>query len=219
MTLENKQFTPAQIHRLTGAFHRGAAEAADALHRWLSVSTEISIEGVDQCPLEAATSVLSEMGETVCMCVMRMEGTLTGQMILAFDDPSGLVLADLLLGKPGGTSTEWGELEISSSLESMNIIGSAYLNGIARYLSVENQPPVTLIPSPPLFLRDFVESLLESAFVEQAQAGSQIVFAKARFQMSGNPLRWTFLLIPDPDSLHRLSELLLTPASDSGGGT
>lgn len=216
MTSENVQFTPSQIDRLTAAFHCGAAEAADALHRWLSVSTEISIEGVDQCPLEAATSVLSEMGETVCMCVMGMEGTLNGQMILAFDDPSGLVLADLLLGKPAGTSIEWGELEISSSLESMNIVGSAYLNGIARSLSTNNQP-VTLIPSPPHFLRDFVESLLQSAFIEQAQAGSQIVFAKARFQMSGNPLRWTFLLIPDPESLHCLSELLLSPASGPGG--
>jgi chemotaxis protein CheC len=139
---------------------------------------------------------------------MQMQGTLEGQMLLAFDDASGLAMADLLLGRAAGTSEEWGELEISAALETMNIAGSAYLNGIARDLSEHGGRRVSLIPTPPTFLRDFAESLLEAAFVEQAAAGRYIVFAKARFELQGNPLKWTFLLVPDPSSLTRLNEIL-----------
>ena len=41
-----------------------------------------------------------------------------------------------------------------------------------------------------------------------AIVGSEAVFARARFDLAGKPVRWTFLLIPDPASLTRLSNLL-----------
>ena len=186
---------------------------SDAMQRWLSVQALISIDSVDQCPLEMATNVLCQTGETIGMCLMQMEGTLAGQMILAFDDTSGLSMADQLMSQPQGTATEWGEVEISSALESMNILGSAYLNGMAQSLSQEQKRNINLIPSPPLFFRDFAESLLQSAFMDQAIIGSHVLFARARFEMQGQPLNWTFLLIPDPLSLATLSQLLSDPAS------
>lgn len=208
MNEESQPFSSRQIEHLARAFHRGAAESSAALGSWLSAATTVTIESVDQCPLEHATSVLGDGDGAVCMCIMQMQGTLEGQMLLAFDDASGLAMADLLLGRPGGTSQEWGEMEISAALETMNIAGSAYLNGIARDLSEHGGGRVSLIPTPPTFLRDFAESLLEAAFVEQAAAGRYIVFAQAKFELQGNPLRWTFLLVPDPSSLKRLTEIL-----------
>jgi len=200
--------TNLEIGKLQGAFHRGAFEASEALSKWLSASTIISIESIDQCRLKEATSILEVEDSAICMCVMGMEGTLTGQMLLAFDDTSGLAMADLVIGHSHGTAKVWGEVETSAALESMNIAGSAYLNGIARDLSARGSTRLTLIPTPPTFLRDYAESLLETAFLNQAAAGSHIVFAKARFEILGNPMRWTFLLIPDPQSLDRLTQIL-----------
>jgi chemotaxis protein CheC len=211
-----QRFTSDQLERLTQAFHHGAATASDALQRWLAVTALISIDSVDECPLDMATGVLAQLGDTVGMCVMHMEGSLTGQMILAFDDASGLCLGDLLLGNPPGTATEWGEVEISSALESMNILGSAYLNGMSQSLSRGRGESVSLIPSPPAFFRDFAESLLQSAFMEQAIAGSHVLFAHARFELEGRPLNWTFLLIPDPPSLMKLSGILAGPGVPGG---
>lgn len=208
MSVESRPFTERQIAQLERAFHCGAAESSAALERWLSAPTSISIDSVDQCPLEDATSALGEWDGAVCMCLMEMQGTLTGHMLLAFDDQSGLAVTDLLLARPRGTAAAWGDVETSCILETMNIAGSAYLNGIARDLSDRGGQSVELIPTPPIFLRDFAESLLETAFLDQAVAGSDVVFARARFDLSGQPLRWTFLLIPDPASLKRLSEIL-----------
>lgn len=200
--------TEHQIVRMKSAFHSAAAEASAALQRWLSVPTTMSIDSVDQCRLEEAVGILGEGDSPICVCLMEMQGTLTGHMLLAFDDPSGLALSDLLLTRPAGTADGWGDTEISCVLETMNIAGSAYLNGIANDLSERSGRPLELIPTPPRFLRDYAESLLESAFMDQAIAGSEVMFAKARFDLSGQPLRWTFLLIPDPDSLRRLAEIL-----------
>ena len=208
------RLTAEQLKRLAQAFHRGAALASDALERWLSVPALISMDSVDQCPLETATEVLGQISDTVGMCVMQMEGTLSGQMVLAFDDFSGLSLTDQLLAQPPGTAVAWEEVEVSSALESMNILGSAYLNGMAQSLS-QADASVVLIPSPPSFYRDFAESLLQTAFMGQAITGSHVLFAKARFELQGNPLNWTFLLIPDPASLATLSRMLSEPRSST----
>lgn len=208
MSTKSGPFNEQQVSQLTKAFHRGAAESSSALAQWLNAPMNISIDSIDQCPLEIAIGVLGEADAAVCMCLMEMRGTLTGHMLLAFDDVSGLALSDMLMSRPPGTAAEWGEVEISSVQETMNIAGSAYLNGIADDLSERSKQKFELIPSPPNFLRDFAESLLESAFMDQALISSDVVFAKARFDLCGQPLRWTFLLIPDPVSLQKLSETL-----------
>lgn len=216
---ETLLFSSDQLERLTRAFHSGAAVGSDAMQRWLGVPTLISIDSVDQCPMEMATGVLGQTGDAVGMCLMRMQGTFTGLMVLAFEDSSGLAMTDLILGHAPGTAVQWGELEMSAALESMNILGSAYLNGMADFLSRGNAGTVELIPSPPRFVRDFAESLLQTAFMEQAVVGSHMLFARARFEMRGRPLKWTFLLIPDPPSLVRLAILLSEHFPSDAAGT
>lgn len=200
--------TELQLQQLTPALHRGATEASSALARWLGTPTTMAIHTVDQCPLTQAMQVLGEGDQAICMCLMQMQQSLTGPMLLAFDDASGLAVADLLLSRPAGTATTWGDVERSCILETMNIAGSAYLNGIAEHLGERSGQSLELIPTPPTFLRDFAESLLETAFLEQATAGNEVVFTLAEFNLDGRPLQWTFLLIPDPPSLQKLAELL-----------
>jgi chemotaxis protein CheY-P-specific phosphatase CheC len=200
--------TDLQLRQLTPALHRGAIGASSALARWLATPTTMAINTVDQCPLARAMQVLGEGDQAICMCLMQMQQSLTGHMLLAFDDASGLAVADLLLSRPAGTATSWGDVERSCILETMNIAGSAYLNGIAEHLSDNTPQFVELIPTPPTFIRDFAESLLETAFLEQATAGNDVVFTLAEFNLAGRPLHWTFLLIPDPPSLQKLADLL-----------
>lgn len=208
LSAETRPFSLQQIAQLERAFHQGALDSSTALEQWLRVSMSMSIDAVDQMALENVTGILGQADAAVCICVMEMQGTLTGHMLLAFDDASGLAVTDLLLSREPGTSVDWGDIETSCVLETMNIAGSAYLNGIARDLTDRSGKIVELIPTPPVFLRDFAESVLETAFLDQAVAGTDLVFAKACFVLQGQPLHWTFLLIPDPDSIQRLSDIL-----------
>lgn len=199
---------PRELSQLAPAFHQGAADASAALATWLHAPTTMTIDAIDHCRLTEATGVLGDPETIVCVCLMEMQGTLSGHMLLAFDDESGMALSNLLIQNSPGAAPAWGDLEISCVLETMNIAGSAYLNGIARDLSERSRSDVELMPTPPRFLRDYTESLLQSAFMEQAMSGGEAVFARARFDLAGQPLHWTFLLIPDPASLTRLAKLL-----------
>jgi chemotaxis protein CheC len=129
-------------------------------------------------------------------------------MLLTFDDASGLKLADYILGFPPGTSQSWGEVEISAAVESMNIIGSTYVSSIASYLSNHCEQEFQLLPSPPEFGRDYAGALLQSAFLEQVFGDSLALFTQARFELSGTPVNWTFLFIPDADSFQLLAQVL-----------
>lgn len=210
MSSPSFSFDASQMAQLTAAFHRGAEQASIALARWLESEITISVDSVDRCPLAAAIGTLGTE-EAICVSLMEMEGTLTGHMLLAFDDSSGLAVSDMLLGRSAGTAQFWGEFEISCLMETMNITGSTYLNGMARSLSASGGSRCELIPSPPTLLRDFAESLLESAFMDQALSGGEAFFAQSRFELAGQPLQWAFLLIPDSQSLKTLSGLLSQP--------
>lgn len=207
------QLSDRQLQHLELAFRSGADDASSAMAKWLGVPSLMTIESVEQQPTTEAMGLLGEEGEVVCFCVMSLHGSLSGNLVLSFDDASGLSLADLLLNQPSGTSTEWTDVEQSAALESHNIIGCAYLNTLAREIPYDDSE-LELIPGPPSFHRDFAESLMQSAVMSQAAMSETVFVAKARFELREQPLSWTMLLIPDAASMSSLQHLLAGDVSE-----
>lgn len=195
-----------QLAALETALHRGSADASEALGKWIGKPSVIEIDSLKQLPLQEATGVLAAGDEPICFCSAEIKGLLTGEMILAFDDASGLALADMLLDQPQGTATEWTELATSAALETANILCCAYLNSLARSFSAAEASG--LLPSPPRFSRDFAESLLQFAVMGQATTSDHVLLAQTRFQIAAVPVNWTLLFVPDAASMARLPELL-----------
>lgn len=196
-----------QLSRLAEALHEGARESSQALAAWLQSQSLVEVDSVEQLPLDEALGIIRQTGDVCCFTSLAIDGWLQGQLLLGFDDASGLSLTDLILGRPPGTAAEWGEIEISSALETMNIIGSVYLNALARHYTSQAGTPVELLPTPPDFHREFAESLLESAFLGQAIWSDWVVAAKTRFTIQQQRLDWTLLFIPDGESMRRLASL------------
>jgi chemotaxis protein CheC len=194
----------AQWAALQASFHSGSTVASTSLARWIGKPSVVEIDSLDRLPLEEATGLLAEE-EVLCFCSAQMSGLLTGEMILAFDDMSGMALADMLLDQPLGTTSEWDEMATSAALETANILCCAYLNSLSRVFPSSAQG---LLPSPPEFNRDFAESLLEFALMGQAVASDRIIVARTRFEIDGTPVHWTLLFVPDADSMARLPQLL-----------
>ncbi len=188
---------------------RLAAEgSSDALARWLGVPAVMHVDEIVQCSVEEAIHCLGDDDEAIDMCVMGLDGSLRGLMVLAFDDASGLKLADLLLSRSEGESTSWGEIEISAALESMNILGSAYLNRLAEHLSQRSADSISLLPTPPEFSRDFAGALIESLFMDQIAQGCEAFYVQTRFAVSDQTVHWTFLIIPEQASQQKLLEAI-----------
>ena len=206
--------TEAQLAELTLLFRKASDDASVALSAWLDRPARISGEDVEQIPLADATDVLGDPELPVCCCVMGLSGRISGQLLLAFDDAGGLALADLLLGQPLGTSAAWGELERSAALETANIIGCAYLNSLSRRFPDPGPEPHDLIPSPPRFVRDFAESLLQSALMNQAMASDFVFLTRTEFHIADTPVDCSLLLVPDAECLLRLRAELPTEGGE-----
>lgn len=202
-----ERFSSTQLERIETAFRVGAVDASAAMAKWLSVPSLITIESVEQRPIAEAVTTLSHSDDAVCFCVMSISGSLTGHLILGFDDASGLSLADLLLNHSAGASSAWGDVEESAALETHNIIGCAYLNSLARHIPAQDGA-LELVPSPPEFRRDYAESLLQSVFIDQAMFNDLVFVAKAKFEIRGEPLQWTLLFVPDAPSMKILQTAL-----------
>jgi chemotaxis protein CheC len=196
-----------QIAALTSLLRQGSENASQMLAKWIGKPAVIEINSLEQIPLEDAAELLSADDEPMCFCSSEIEGLLTGELILAFDDASGLALADMLLDQPAGTSQEWNELATSAALETTNILGCSYLNSMSASFS-SSAGSAELLPSPPIFTRDFAPSLLEFALMGQALSSEEIILAKTCFEIGGSPATWTLLLIPDGPSMSRLPGLL-----------
>ncbi len=197
---------------LQAALHAGSQQASRALEQWLGKLSLIEIDSLVQMPLDEATSILGEGETPMLFGAMHLTGSLTGQMILAFDEASGRSLVEMLVDSSSEASSaaapeEWSELATSAVLETTNIVCCAYLNALASLLTNSNQR-VSLVPSAPELKQEYPQCLLQFALMGQAVAGDHALVARTRFEVNDTPLNWTLLFLPDAASLLKLEELL-----------
>ncbi len=201
--------TDAHRRLLRMIFDRGAEGASLALSKWLGHEARLAVSDVELVELERAGELLGPPETLVAACVMGLTGRLTGSILLVFEDRSGLALADLLLHRPIGTTSAWGELERSAAKETTNIVGCAYINALAAHLPGEEDGG-ELVPTPPSFLHEFAGSLLEFALMDQALELDRLLLIRSEF--AGGPdrpqLNWTLLLIPSRAALEALAASL-----------
>lgn len=195
--------TDAQLRLLGTILERGAENASQALSQWLGRQARLTISAIEESDLSGASSLLGSEDAMVVACSMRVLGGLPGQLLLVFEDRSGLALADLLLQRPAGTAMIWGELEQSAAMETANIVGCAFLNSLSAH--VPNLPGGgVLAPSPPTFLHEFAGCLLQFALMDQATRSDRVLLIRSRFTVESDELSWNLLLVPDAESLDAL---------------
>lgn len=205
-----------QLQTLTAYIRAGASDASRALSTWLGRDVQLSMDPLEQIPLEEASEQLGPVDETVCACCMRVSGGIRGQLLLGFDDVSGLMLCDTLLAR-NERSSLWGDLEVSAAMETTNIVGCAFLNSLSGVFpqftsNRDSQGKVsdhTWIPTPPVFVRDYAASIMQFAMMDQACDFDDVLVSQTLFTIDNMPVRWRLLLIPDAEVLRELARILL----------
>jgi len=181
-------------------FQRAASEASAALSKWLGRPSKITINNVSVLPITEAVGVLGVTDTPLAACAMQISGQYSGLLVLTSDDASGLALADMLLGREIGSSTEWSEVEQSAAVETANIIGCAYLNAMATDAENDDSAAPPLMPSPPWFARDYAASVMQSIFMSQAALADNVFLSHTDFSVDGMPGKCSLLFIPQADN-------------------
>jgi len=140
----------------------------------------------------AIASFLGALGRDVVCVGVKLEGPLTGDLILALPEPDAEALA-MSLGAPVEAG-RFGQLAESALMESGNIVGSAFVSAVAKMVGE------TLLLSVPVFARGSGKACVDRLV---DHAGS--VALAARFTSRTPPrLEGLILVMPEPSGIARL---------------
>ena len=137
---------------------------------------------------------LGALGQDLVAVGVKLEGPLTGDLLLALPEGDAETLAALLGHPPSG---RWRGVAESALLESGNIVGSAFVSAVAALVKE------TLLLSVPRFARGSGRHCVEQLV---AHAGS--VALATRFSAAaagtGAALEGLILVMPEPERIARL---------------
>jgi chemotaxis protein CheC len=189
-----------QLDALREVANIGAGHAATALSTMTGGTIMISVPTINVARLEEVPPQVSGPEEPVAAVLMNMLGDLTGRTLLVFPKATAMRLAEMMLRRAKGSSTELGELEQSAIKEAGNILSGAYMNALSDFMGL------MLLPSPPSLAVDMSDAVLTTAYLQFGSDKDYVFCVESEFFMTdvNEKLRGFFLLLPDPASLQAI---------------
>jgi chemotaxis protein CheC len=185
----------------------GAGHAATALSQLTNRRIMISVPEVTISRLEGVPEILGKPDEVVAAVLMHMMGDLTGRTLVLFPESCAHTLCDILLRRPLGTTTDFGEMEQSGLKEVGNILSSAYMNALSDFMGM------MLVPSVPSLAIDLCGAVLTSIYTNFGYDRDYVFCVETQFLFDDPALklRGHFLLLPDLASLRAIFDAIRLP--------
>ena len=189
-------FSPARIDALKEVASIGAGHAATALSLMTGARIMIEVPMVTVGQLSELAPSIAEPDAPIVSVMMDMNGSLTGQTLLALPVITGRRLADLMLRRERRAgSGVFDRLEESALKEAGNILGGAYMTALSDFLGMH------LMPSPPRFRVGVAREILDGCGSSDGQdVAACCVETEFSFEEIGERFRGFFLLLPDTKS-------------------
>jgi len=189
-------FSPARIDALKEVASIGAGHAATALSLMTGARIMIEVPMVSVGQLAELAPAIAEPDASIVSVMMDMNGSLTGQTLLALPVITGRRLADLMLRRERRAGSDvFDRLEESALKEAGNILGGAYMTALSDFLGMH------LMPSPPRFRVGAAREILDGC---NTLVGHDVavccVETEFSFEEIGERFRGFFLLLPDTRS-------------------
>jgi chemotaxis protein CheC len=188
-------FGPREVDALQELASIGCGQAITALGRLARRRFEMDVpEAWVGAGPGAIASFLGGLGQDLVAVGVRLEGPLTGDLLLALPERDAENLAALLGYPPAGP---WGGLAESALMESGNIAGSAFVSAVAALVREK------LLLSVPTFARGNGRECVEK-LVSHAGSVALATRFSVRVEDAGAALEGLILVMPEPERIARL---------------
>ncbi len=200
-------FGPADVDALQELATIGCGQAITALGKLAGRRFEMDVpEAWVGAEAGAIAAFLGALGEDLVAVGVRLEGPLTGDLLLALPERDAEALARVLgfppeasaPGSPGGRderTVAWSGMAESALMESGNIVGSAFVTAVATLVGEK------LLLSVPTFARGSGRSCVERLV---AHEGSVALATRFTCADRGCSLEGLILVMPEPDRIAKL---------------
>jgi chemotaxis protein CheC len=188
-------FGPREVDALQELASIGCGQAITALgklaHRRFEMDVPEAWVGTGP---GAIASFLGGLGQDLVAVGVKLEGPLTGDLLLALPEPDAQNLATLL-GYPPAEA--WGGVPESALMESGNIVGSAFVSAVAALVREK------LLLSVPTFARGNGRECVQRLVTHAGSIALATRFS-AWTEDTGAALEGLILVMPEPEGIARL---------------
>lgn len=200
MTQTTRKLSKRFLSSLETLASQGFQNAAVGFSGMLGMSMTVYEPTVSLIPLVDIPNVLGGPEQDAVGIYLKVEGDISGHVLLIIPYQKALEMVDMLLDEPVGTTQKLGSLERSALAEMGNLTGTFFLNAIAE------QTGMPARPSPPAVMVDMVGSILDVITALVGAMGDDVLMFQATFMIGARELNTDFWVIPDPKTLDRLTD-------------
>ncbi len=176
--------------------------ASRVFSKTIKRETSIELVSTKTVNIGKATEEMNNDSREMIGAMLGLMGEFPGKLLFMIPREDALVLQDLYLGSPPGTTRNLDEYTEGTIQEIGNILASSIGNTLASDFGS------TILPTPPLVLCDFAGSIFQTLILEDAMEHDELVLTETRFKLSDTEIDCCFFLIPDINTLEEsLSQL------------
>ncbi len=199
MSSDNRKVDEKLLAKMRIVAAKGFSNSAQGLSKMIGQELSVHSPDVDVVPLAAIAEMLGGPENDAVGVYLRVDGELTGQIMMVISYQQALEFCDMVLDQPSGTTKEFGRMERSALSEIGNLTGTFFLNAIYEITHLSSHP------SPPAVMVDMVGSILDVVIATMGAISDQILMFKAAFQIGDRKIQADFWIIPDPATLEKLT--------------
>lgn len=196
----------SQLDALQETGNIGCSHAATAVSQMINQEVEINVPHifVQKIPeLEESIRKISGEDHKLVGVYLELTDKFLGSILFLFPYKSALILSDLLMFQPIGTSTELTDMSESAITEVGNVVVSAYTNALSTFLGT------SIMLSPPHYSEEVPEVFIDQITNTIGKQTSHALIFDTKFRGKENQFTSYFILLPSPQSLDILYDRLI----------
>ncbi len=195
-----------QLDALQETGNIGCSHAATAVSQMINQEVEINVPQifVQKIPdLKQSIRKISGDDNKLVGVYLELTDKFLGSILFLFPYKSALILSDLLMFQPIGTSTELNEMSESAITEVGNVVVSAYTNALSTFLDT------SIMLSPPHYSEEVPDVFIDQITNIIGKETSHALIFDTQFRGKKNQFTSYFILLPSPQSLDILYDRLI----------
>lgn len=200
MSESSHEISDKLLEKLGSMAGKGFANAAQGFSQMIGEKLSVKSPEVTRVRLNSLYEMLGGAENDAVGIYLRFDGELKGQVMMVIPYLQAMEIADMLLERTPGTTTELGQMERSALAEVGNLTGSFFLNAIAEITGISSHP------TPPAVMIDMVGSILDVVIATMGDIGDEVLMFRAMFIRGDRSTKTDFWVLPDLLTLQKLSD-------------
>jgi chemotaxis protein CheC len=198
MTETSKSINQLIIEQMQYIVEKGFANAAKGFSDMVGFELTVDNPEVKTVPLNDIPMLLGGPENDAVGIYLKIEGDMTGQIMLILPLERAMAIVDMLMEEPDGTTKELGSMERSALAEVGNLTGSFFLNAIAENTGLK------LMPTPPAVMVDMIGAILSVVIATMDEVNDNVLMFQATYKLNNRLIDANFWIVPDARSLENL---------------